>query len=449
MTTLLVTRPASQAGELVALLAERGIDAISVPTVETDSTVAGPLDAALRSLDGAAWLVVTSVNGAAALLARLTAMGGSVPAGLRVAAVGPATAAVLRAGGLRVDHVPSQYRTVAIADGLGEVAGQRVILTRADAATRDLPDALIRRGAVVEEVVAYRTVEGPPESRDRIRAALAQPLDGVTFTSGSTVRGLQALLTPPEALRARALPAFCIGPVTARIARRAGFAVPVVAASHTADALAAAITQEDGVALDRWIQVALADEDGARRVTARARRACAQAERAAKDGDRDPAISLLAESAELLRQSFLPFGETLARRRRIELLLRRSGAGDRDAAQAELTAILPYWRKAKAVWYLGQLERWATDHGLIFPRDVAAEAAPREPDAHSQLTAREREVAALVASGLSNRQIGEKLVISERTAEGHVERILSKLGFRSRAQIASWQTGGELSTPPS
>jgi uroporphyrinogen-III synthase len=84
-------------------------------------------------------------------------------------------------------------------------------------------------------------VEGPAESRDRIRAALAQPLDGVTFTSGSTVRGLHALLSPPEALRATVLPAYCIGPVTARVARRAGFAVPVVAARHTVAALAEAI----------------------------------------------------------------------------------------------------------------------------------------------------------------------------------------------------------------
>lgn len=207
-------------------------------------------------------------------------------------------------------------------------------------------------------------------------------------------------------------------------------------------ALAAAITQEDSVALDRWIEVALADEAGARRVSARARRAFAQAERAAKEGDLDPSIALLRESAELFRQSFLAFGETLARRRRCGLLLRRNGAGDRDAAQAELTAILPYWRKAKATWYLGQLERWAVDHGLDFPVEAPA-AAPSPTRARTQLTAREREVAALVATGLSNKEIAEKLVISERTAEGHVERILGKLEFRSRSQIAAWQAGGD------
>jgi len=242
VTTLLVTRPAQQAAELVGLLAERGIDSISVPTVEiAPAPAGGALDDAILSLDDAAWLVITSVNGAAALVARLTALGRALPVDLLVAAVGPATAAALQAGGVRVDHVPSRYRTVAIAEGLGDLVGRRVVLARADAATRDLRDALVERGAVVEEVVAYHTVEGPANSRDTIRSALAQRLDGVTFTSGSTVRGLHALLSPPEALRATALPGYCIGPVTARVARLAGFAVPVVADRHTAAALADAI----------------------------------------------------------------------------------------------------------------------------------------------------------------------------------------------------------------
>ena len=54
------------------------------------------------------------------------------------------------------------------------------------------------------------------------------------------------------------------------------------------------------------------------------------------------------------------------------------------------------------------------------------------------LTPREREVAALLLRGMSNRQIAEELVITERTAETHVCRILSKLGLDSRAQIAAW-----------
>jgi DNA-binding CsgD family transcriptional regulator len=58
-------------------------------------------------------------------------------------------------------------------------------------------------------------------------------------------------------------------------------------------------------------------------------------------------------------------------------------------------------------------------------------AAPR-------LTTRQGQVAALVTQGLTNREIGERLGIDERSAEGHVERIRIRLGVRSRAQIAAW-----------
>jgi DNA-binding NarL/FixJ family response regulator len=58
------------------------------------------------------------------------------------------------------------------------------------------------------------------------------------------------------------------------------------------------------------------------------------------------------------------------------------------------------------------------------------------------LTRREREVAALIAQGLTNRQIAERLVISERTADNHVANILDKLGFPTRAQVAAWVASG-------
>jgi DNA-binding NarL/FixJ family response regulator len=54
------------------------------------------------------------------------------------------------------------------------------------------------------------------------------------------------------------------------------------------------------------------------------------------------------------------------------------------------------------------------------------------------LTAREREIAALVAQGKSNREIADELVISETTVERHIANIFLKLGFNSRTQIAVW-----------
>lgn len=54
------------------------------------------------------------------------------------------------------------------------------------------------------------------------------------------------------------------------------------------------------------------------------------------------------------------------------------------------------------------------------------------------LSPRERQVAGLVALGAPNREIAMRLGIAERTAENHVEHILTKLGFNSRAQVAAW-----------
>jgi DNA-binding CsgD family transcriptional regulator len=60
------------------------------------------------------------------------------------------------------------------------------------------------------------------------------------------------------------------------------------------------------------------------------------------------------------------------------------------------------------------------------------------PELRGPLTRREWEVARLLATGRTNRAIADMLVVSPRTVDGHVERILAKLGFRSRAQVAAW-----------
>jgi non-specific serine/threonine protein kinase len=73
--------------------------------------------------------------------------------------------------------------------------------------------------------------------------------------------------------------------------------------------------------------------------------------------------------------------------------------------------------------------------------ETLAPAAVRAPARHSTsdgLTSREQEIARLVADGLSNHDIAERLVITEGTVEVHVKHILGKLGFRSRTQVAGW-----------
>jgi pimeloyl-ACP methyl ester carboxylesterase/DNA-binding CsgD family transcriptional regulator len=82
--------------------------------------------------------------------------------------------------------------------------------------------------------------------------------------------------------------------------------------------------------------------------------------------------------------------------------------------------------------YVGDVDALvdAMRQGLGLSRSTAR-FAPR-------LTPRQLQVAALVADGCSNRQIAERLFITERTAESHVDRIRERLGLRSRAQLAAW-----------
>ena len=80
---------------------------------------------------------------------------------------------------------------------------------------------------------------------------------------------------------------------------------------------------------------------------------------------------------------------------------------------------------------------------LAYALQQPPEKPPRKPPAPAvsdgaPLTPRELQVARLIAGGRSNKEIAAELVISQRTAESHVEHILTKLGFTSRAQVAAW-----------
>ncbi|SEM02464.1 ATP-binding protein [Rhodococcus maanshanensis] len=78
------------------------------------------------------------------------------------------------------------------------------------------------------------------------------------------------------------------------------------------------------------------------------------------------------------------------------------------------------------------------EEAIAYALRVTSRAEPKASGPDSRLTRREREVATLVAQGLSNKAIAQQLVISQRTAEGHVEKVRAKLGFTTRAQIAAW-----------
>ncbi len=241
---ILVTRPRAQSRPLVDGLVAAGAKAIAVPTIRiVPPAASGPLDRALRRLDAYDWIIVTSANGARACLARAAALGVDLRAARPSwAAIGPATAAVLREAGIPVALTPSRYLTEAIARELPDLAGARVLLPRTDAAPPALAESLRARGACVDEITAYRTVLAPAQSRARLqRLVTSGEVDTVVFTSASTVRGFFRLLgRARDALRRIEIAA--IGPVTAAAVIEEGFRPAVVAREHTADGIIIALT---------------------------------------------------------------------------------------------------------------------------------------------------------------------------------------------------------------
>jgi uroporphyrinogen III methyltransferase/synthase len=160
-------------------------------------------------------------------------------AGARVAAIGPGTAAALRAHGIEPDVVPEQSVAEALLEALARepLGGKRVLIARAASARDVLPDGLRELGAEVDVVALYETVAEP------LAEAQTTALKGatyVTFTSSSTVRFfLSGGGFVPDAARV-----VSIGPVTSETLREHGIEPDVEASDHDIEGLVRALVAD-------------------------------------------------------------------------------------------------------------------------------------------------------------------------------------------------------------
>jgi uroporphyrinogen-III synthase len=241
--TVLVTRPVERAGVLVAMLRHRGATPLVAPAVDVRPAPAGPLDQASAGLARGefAWVAFTSRAAVDALGDRLPGHGAR-QAGPLVAAVGDGTAAALREIGIEPDLVPPTFTTEALGRAFPRGTG-RVLLARADIAPDGLESALRAKGWTPVRVDAYRTrlaTRLPPPAAAALRDGR---VDAITFTSASTVHGFLQMAGERADGPRRRPKVVCIGPVTARAARRAGMRVDAVASPHTIEGLVAAVEQ--------------------------------------------------------------------------------------------------------------------------------------------------------------------------------------------------------------
>ncbi len=256
-----VTRAAEQAEAICARLEAEGALPLRCPTIRIlpPESYEG-LDEALRKLGTYGWIVFTSSNGVRALFERMRTLG--IPVSRlgdgRVAAVGPRTARALLEQGVRADLVPEEGGWVALSMRIEPIRGQRVLLARGDLADAGAPRVLRGRGAAaVDAVVAYRTVPSPPPA-EAVRE-LSAGVDGVTFTSPSTIQGFAQLGPRWRDVVGNAVVA-TIGPSTTAAARRAGLEVHVEAGGPTMAGLVAALAE--GFALRQREPATRRQDDG-------------------------------------------------------------------------------------------------------------------------------------------------------------------------------------------
>jgi uroporphyrinogen III methyltransferase/synthase len=244
---VLVTRAAEQSQQLYEELQSRGAIVRLLPLVSfAPPENCDALDGALSNIESFDWILFTSTNAVHAVQRRGEELARSLKRGVKLpcaAAVGPVTSTAAEEAGFSVEYVAADHSGGGLAREFGdELRGRRVLLPRSDRANPDLPVALRRCGALVTEVVAYRTV--PPSSMDRekLQESLRDGVDGILFYSPSAVQNFLELLGRERlgTLQGRAV-MVAIGHATAAALSAAGIQRIARAADTTTKAIVEAL----------------------------------------------------------------------------------------------------------------------------------------------------------------------------------------------------------------
>ncbi|MCW2278469.1 uroporphyrinogen-III C-methyltransferase [Heliophilum fasciatum] len=247
---IVVTRSRQQASAFAGRLEELGAEPWEFPTIDIQEPAdLKPLDNAIAHIQDYSWIVFTSPNGVEHFFSHYFSAGHDIRdlQGIQLCAIGPQTKKEVQKYGLKVDYVPEEFRQEAIIEGLKNYdwQGKKVLLPRADIARKELPEALVRFGAIVDDVVTYRTVRGSGDAGILKQMMNDKMISAVTFTSSSTARNFVEMLGVEDAAELQRLlegvTLASIGPVTSETMRALGLRVDVEATEYTIPGLTKAL----------------------------------------------------------------------------------------------------------------------------------------------------------------------------------------------------------------
>lgn len=247
-TRIVVTRTREQASQLSRQLAELSAEVLEIPTIKiVPTTQQMDLADALIELNSYDWIVFTSPNGVTMFFEYFFKAFDDIRdfGGMRIAAVGPATAAKLKEFHLKVELMPEEYLTAKIAKAFAayeSIENLKILLMRAEVANPELPKALEAMGAIVDDIACYKTV---PETED-VNGAVAQLLevgaDWITFTSSSTVEYFHARFDLPALVKKfPQIKLASIGPETTKALAALKLEPALEGRPHTIDGLVKAL----------------------------------------------------------------------------------------------------------------------------------------------------------------------------------------------------------------
>lgn len=232
---VLITRPEAQASEFITILNKSGADPVLLPTIEISaSDNKEEQENTIDKLDRYDWIIFTSTNAVHFFFEQANPE--MLPEDLNVAAVGKKTKRALEEKGVDTDFMPATFTAEALISGLPLSKAEKVLYPMSEKALKDkLSHILKEKGVVLSSVIFYqnRPLLHPPE---KIREIFNRGIDFITFTSGSTTKGLAENLSNAN-IQLKDEKVICIGPKTAKSAEEAGFRVSGVAEEHTVEGL--------------------------------------------------------------------------------------------------------------------------------------------------------------------------------------------------------------------